>query len=57
MVINPKGLEGTKYIKTVSKRLCGLSIIFNDIIIYFFCVFILLQNHTDIRNMVYNIDI
>ena len=36
LVINPDGLgKNPKYIKTVSKRLCALSIIFADIIIYF----------------------
>ena len=35
---------GAKYIKTVSKRLCALSIIFNDIIIYFFCVYMPCDN-------------
>ena len=45
LVIYPDGLGGgAKYIKTVSKRLCALSIIFNDMIIYFFCVYMPCDN-------------
>ena len=45
LVIYPDGLGGgAKYIKTVYKRLCALSIIFNDISIYFFCVYMPCDN-------------
>ena len=45
IVIYPDGLGGgAKYIKTVSTRLCALSNIFNDIIIYFFCVYMPCDN-------------
>ena len=45
LVIYPDGLGGgAKYIKTVSKQLCALSVIFNYIIIYFFCVYMPCDN-------------
>ena len=58
LVIYPDSLGGgAKYIKTVSKRLCTLSIIFNDIIIYLFCVYMPCDNSdvnciTDYENVI-----